>query len=270
MSNFEFRQDPLNRDWVIIAPLRSKRPDVAKGSEPVCPFCEGNEALTPREVYRLGKGRVNKPGWEIRVTPNKFPFAPIHEVVIHSPRHEENFFTFSKSKLIKIFKVYRQRYLEHQSKGQVFIFHNFGKEGAESLPHSHTQIAVIPSELTLRIPLMGIQENTFRATKYFNLFCPEASHWPAEVWIGPKARGESFGSISPSQTEDLAKAVALVLKKLEKFLRPEFPFNFYIYPAGDWYLRIIPRLKVLGGFEIGTNVFVNTADPVSTAKALGR
>jgi UDPglucose--hexose-1-phosphate uridylyltransferase len=44
----------------------------------------------------------------------------------------------------------------------------------------------------------------------------------------------------------------------------EFPFNFYIYPGGDWYLRIIPRIKTLGGFEIGTGVFVNTQSPEET------
>lgn len=44
----------------------------------------------------------------------------------------------------------------------------------------------------------------------------------------------------------------------------EFPFNFYIYPGNDWYLRLIPRVKTLGGFELGTNVFINTQDPKET------
>ena len=42
------------------------------------------------------------------------------------------------------------------------------------------------------------------------------------------------------------------------------PFNFYIYPQQDWYLRLIPRLKTLGGLEIGTGIFVNTQDPNET------
>ena len=44
----------------------------------------------------------------------------------------------------------------------------------------------------------------------------------------------------------------------------EFPFNFYISPRKGWYLRIVPRVKTLGGFEIGTNVSVNTQDPKET------
>jgi UDPglucose--hexose-1-phosphate uridylyltransferase len=46
----------------------------------------------------------------------------------------------------------------------------------------------------------------------------------------------------------------------------EFPFNFYIYPGIDWYIRIIPRLKLLGGLEVGTSLFVNTQDPKETFK----
>ena len=44
----------------------------------------------------------------------------------------------------------------------------------------------------------------------------------------------------------------------------EFPYNLSIYPYKDWYLRLIPRIKVIGGFEVGTNVFVNTQDPAKT------
>ncbi len=46
----------------------------------------------------------------------------------------------------------------------------------------------------------------------------------------------------------------------------EFPFNFYIYPEKNWYLRFIPRDKKLGGLEIVSNVFVNTGDPVDTIR----
>ena len=44
----------------------------------------------------------------------------------------------------------------------------------------------------------------------------------------------------------------------------EFSFNFYIYPGKEWYLRLIPREKILGGFELGTGVIVNTQDPAET------
>ncbi len=101
-------------------------------------------------------------------------------------------------------------------------------------------------------------------TKHFILFCPRSSQWPDEVWIAPKLRGRAFGEITGEEINDLA----LILSKLIPIfvLRHgnEFPFNFYIYPGGDWYLRIVPRLKVLGGFEIGTGIYINTQDPQET------
>ena len=51
----ELRKDPIVGRWVIIAPDRAKRP-IAVKNEPTstgssfCPFCEGNEANTPREI----------------------------------------------------------------------------------------------------------------------------------------------------------------------------------------------------------------------------
>ena len=46
-EDFRFIKNPISGKWVIIAPKRSKRPTVAKGTEPICPFCLGHEGLTP-------------------------------------------------------------------------------------------------------------------------------------------------------------------------------------------------------------------------------
>lgn len=43
-----------------------------------------------------------------------------------------------------------------------------------------------------------------------------------------------------------------------------FPLISIFIPAGDWYFRIIPRIKILGGFELGTGIMVNTQDPKET------
>jgi UDPglucose--hexose-1-phosphate uridylyltransferase len=115
----QLRQDPTTKEWVIIAAERSKRPhDFIKTKTPiekplykeVCPFCQGNEHLTPHEslAYRSG-GRADSQGWWVRVIPNKFPaLSPegslereetgffrmmdgvgIHEVVIENPIHNQ-------------------------------------------------------------------------------------------------------------------------------------------------------------------------------------
>jgi UDPglucose--hexose-1-phosphate uridylyltransferase len=64
------------------------------------------------------------------------------------------------------------------------------------------------------------------------------------------------------------ESLAYVLKRLISIFEirhgHEFPYNFYIYPRRDWYLRIMPRAKIAGGFEMATGIFVNTQDPADT------
>lgn len=272
MSDFEFLENPVSKKWVILAPRRSKRPDVAKGPEPVCPFCPGKESQEP-EVYRVG-GIYPDSNWQIRVVPNKFPFAPIHEIVIHSPDHHKNFGELSVDEVQLILKTYQQRYLTHQDSGQVYIFHNRGEAAGESLPHPHTQLAVLPFEVKTDIPRLdpmssvGLgprqEEQVHVETPHFYLFCPKTSQWPDELWIAPKKRGRAYGEITDEEIVNLSQVLTRLILIFTIRHRNVFPFNFYIYPGGDWYLRIIPRLKSLGGFEIGTGVYINTQNPQET------
>ena len=270
MSDFQFVQNPLSKKWIILAPRRAKRPDVAKGSEPVCPFCLGREK-EEKELYRVG-GIYPDANWQIRIIPNKFPFAPIHEIIIHSSDHHKNFGELPLSAVELILQTYRLRYNLHKNTGQPYIFHNRGEAGGESLPHAHTQLAVIPHDVKMdfvRLASDGDLPNVAKGqqkqeTKYFILFCPKSSQWPDEVWIAPRLRGRTFGEIMDEEIVDLSSILNRLISILGIRHGNEFPFNFYIYPGGDWYLRIVPRLKVLGGFEIGTGIFINTQDPIET------
>ncbi|MFH1536281.1 MAG: hypothetical protein ABIC96_04435 [Patescibacteria group bacterium] len=283
MADFKFLQNPISKKWVILAPRRAKRPDVAKGLEPPCPFCIGREK-DEEEVYRVG-GEKNDSNWKVLVVTNKFPFAPIHEIIIHSPDHQRNFDELSLAQVELIMKTYRQRYLAHKEKGQVYIFHNRGEAGGESLPHPHTQLAVIPFEVKLDIPRLdpsasthlspkplglesreeGLEHEVALETNFFYLFSPKTSQWPDEVWVAPKKRGRVFGEITDGEVSDLAYILQRLIKILNLRHGTEpLPFNFYIYPGGDWYIKFVPRVKSLGGFEIGTGIYVNTQDPKKT------
>jgi UDPglucose--hexose-1-phosphate uridylyltransferase len=101
-------------------------------------------------------------------------------------------------------------------------------------------------------------------TDHFQVFCPATSDWPDEVIIAPKRRRTRFGDATIDEIGDAAKTLQEVLHALSKHFKEEFPFNFYIYPLFDWYLRIIPREKVLGGFEMATTIPVVTRDPAQT------
>lgn len=216
MVDFTFLQNPLSKKWVISAPRRAKRPNIAKGVEPVCPFCVGREK-DEKEVYRVQRteNREQKPeegrqkpeetdgilspssvirdpssdicspssDWLVRVINNKFPFAPIHEIVINSPDHHKSFGEFPVEHVAIVFQAYRQRYQSHQDKGQVYLFHNRGKGGGESLPHSHTQLAVITPEMTSEIPRLdpGASATSSPAPVILgNGVAPESRSWTSQ------------------------------------------------------------------------------------------
>ncbi len=251
MADFKFLQIPGSGNWVISAPKRGKRPDQTKGEEPECHF----EPRIEPEIYSLN---------QVRVVVNKYPFAPIHEIIIHSDDHHKNFDEMPLSQSKDVFEVFRSRFREHKDKGQVYIFHNQGKNAGESLPHPHTQLVVIPKEVKLEIPPLRLGDEEIKELSSFYIFCPKTSEWPDEVWVAPKREGRSFGEATGEEIKELAFIVSRLIQIFDIRHGHEFPFNFYIYPKDGWYLRITPRLKILGGFEIGTNVFVNTQDPAET------
>ena len=81
----ELRRDPLLRRWVIIAPERradvlSRRAQKAPAApDGPCPFCPGNEAMNPTEIYVVRGERTahNPQGWYVRVIPDRQPLLRI-------------------------------------------------------------------------------------------------------------------------------------------------------------------------------------------------
>jgi UDPglucose--hexose-1-phosphate uridylyltransferase len=181
----ELRQDPATKQWVIIATERAKRPqDFVKSAPSVslpafqasCPFCPGNESMTPPETlaYRSG-GPANGPGWWVRVTPNKFPalvpegslsrqatdgfFRKMdgvgrHEVIIETPRHDLSIPMMEDKQVEEILLAYRERYLALREDPRfklIIIFRNHGPRAGTSLEHPHSQLVAMPIvPLTIR------------------------------------------------------------------------------------------------------------------------
>lgn len=262
MSDFQFLKDFSWNKWVVLDPKRSKRPNVSKQAVPHCPFCIGTEEHE-KELYRIG-GNPGDSNWQIRVIKNKFPFAPIHELIIHSPDHHKNIEDLPQDHVENLFAVYKERYLKNAKKGQVYMFHNRGEFAGESLPHAHTQLVAIPKEVMLEIHPPRKPDGETVETNFFTLFCPITSQWPDEVWIAPKRKGQYFGAIFEEEIIDMAFVMKRLIYIMSVRHGAAFPFNYYIYPGKDWYIRLIPRSKLLGAFEVGTGVWVNTQDPRET------
>ncbi|MDP3998912.1 MAG: DUF4931 domain-containing protein [bacterium] len=279
----KFVPDIKTKRWVVISPHRVGRPGAdeigLKGEKKVCPFCSGNEKLTPPEVFRVGEGETDKPGWRIRVVPNKFPITDTHEVIIHSPDHQKDIETLTHHEVVNLFKVYRERFLVHDKDGQVIIFCNHGRPAGASLDHPHSQLVVIPQQINLDALSLEPACNIVKETDYFIAYCPDFSQWPYEVWMVPKIRIKNqelrleesverkFGEINDREIENLVQLLQQILRQLRK-LFPDLYYNYYIYPGDNWYLRIIPRLVDRAGFELGTGLSVNIKDPTEAAREL--
>jgi UDPglucose--hexose-1-phosphate uridylyltransferase len=193
----ELRKDPVLKRWVIIATERASRPnDFKKKREDFpanqdlskCPFCPGNEFMTPPEVlaYRKPGTLANGPGWWIRVINNKFPAlnpegsldkkgigiydmmngVGYHEVLIETDDHFATPLSMSSSQFEEIIWGYRDRIIELSKDVRikyVIIFKNHGKGAGASLFHPHSQIIATPI-----IPAV-IKNEIDNAKEYFEL-----------------------------------------------------------------------------------------------------
>jgi UDPglucose--hexose-1-phosphate uridylyltransferase len=183
----ELRKDPIVDRWVIISPERANRPlghaDLAKAD---CPFCPGNEAMTPPQVLAFpdDEAQASSSGWSVRVVPNKYPaLVPeesgkiievdnyeirsglgAHEVIIESPRHVTDIASLSESQFEKILRAYRTRIMVLQADSRfryILVYKNQGNEAGATLEHAHSQLIALPM-----IPKQAVEEITAAKAYY--------------------------------------------------------------------------------------------------------
>ncbi len=273
--------DIKTQRWVVIAPGRTSRPEdttVPKSEATRCPFCAGNEGLTPPEVYRIGSGEKDKPGWQVRVVPNKYPITDVHEVIIHSPSDTDDIETLPLDQITKILTAYRDRFRAHMDNGQVLIFCNHGLHAGASLKHPHSQLVVIPKQINLDALSCEPINNIVKENTHYITFCPDFSQWPFEQWIAPKIGGNRFSDVFDADIPDLAAVLGEAIRRTAavyadarfESLHPNvaFGYNYYIYHGVNWFIRIIPRFVHRAGFELGTGLNVNIVDPSQAAQYL--
>ena len=108
------------------------------------------------------------------------------------------------------------------------------------------------------------------------MFAPYASQSPFEVWIFPKRHQSSFGSISGEEIKELAKILPKILFKFySKLNNPDYNYIIHTYltdtadkQAKHWFLQILPRLTPIGGYELGSGIFINIVMPEAAAEFL--
>ena len=329
----ELRKDPITQEWVVVATERARRPSdfthltIAEPDKPeyspTCPFCPGKEQLTPPEILAFRDGREpNRPDWWVRVVPNKFPALAIegdlnkrgvgmydmmagvgaHEVIIETPKHNQDPSQLSVNQMAEVLWAYRERYLDLRKDTRfkyILIFRNNGKVAGASLEHPHSQIIATPM-----IPIDVVNElegatryyqfrdrciwcdmvqqemsqgtRVVNATEHFLAFEPFASKFPFETWLLPKTHQASFAAMSRERMVEFAELLQDALGRISRCLNSP-PYNFALHTAPcdredsdvfHWHLVIMPRLTIAAGFEMGTGIYINVTSPEDAAKYL--
>jgi UDPglucose--hexose-1-phosphate uridylyltransferase len=171
----ELRRDPIVGRWVIVSTERSGRPkDLHIASSPppssaMCPFCPGQERLTPKEIlaYRPHGSDPNSPNWTVRVIPNKFPALHVegdmgreglglydrmngigaHEVIIETTNHKDSLADLPAKRVEDVLWAFRDRILDLKKDLRfryILIFKNHGAAAGATLGHSHSQLIALP------------------------------------------------------------------------------------------------------------------------------
>lgn len=225
----------------------------------------------------------------------------MHEVVVETPDHGAHPADYSIPHLAELIGAFRQRARAATASGfpHVTIFRNQFAPAGASLLHPHTQIVGLP-HATAAITRMHDNARRHRAATGRCLTCdviagdiadgsrviargpnlvayaPYASRFSFEVWIAPLAHPtQPFLRDAAQQDVELAELVRDVVFRIRSALRD--PAMNWVLHAGigpdpdqpdHWRFEILPRLARIGGFELGSGVFVNSVAPEDAASRL--
>ena len=171
----ELRRDPIGGRWVIVDTGHPNNPQDYEYEHHTlhgrdnCPFCYGNESMTPLEIDSIREpgSAANTPGWQVRVVPNKFPALQVegelgrrgagiydmlngvgaHEVLLETPYHEKDTPELTDQEVQNFLSMYVRRTQELEKDRRfkyIMIFKNYGLAAGASLEHPHTQIVALP------------------------------------------------------------------------------------------------------------------------------
>jgi UDPglucose--hexose-1-phosphate uridylyltransferase len=231
----------------------------------------------------------------------KYTRAGNHELIIESSEHNKTFATMSEIEVLNVVKMYVQRYkeLDDGKNLKTVMFKNHGAGSGASQRHPHSQVVsmmVVPGYVRLLLmdamnyfdrhgecvycKMLKYELNFCKRIIYENdnfvAYTPYASETPFGIEIYPKKHQAGLDQISDLEMISFSDCLRKVLKKLYialsnvdynlVFRNPPYSLSNSLYY--HWHLKIIPRLMVPGGFELGSNMSVNVVTPEKAASIL--
>ncbi len=228
-----------------------------------------------------------------------------HEVVIETPDHRKQMFDFSKEDFVYYLTLLQRRCRSLKKDKRlhyISIFKNSGQQAGASLIHSHSQIMAtgkVPAEIEKKIDFKrqyykrharALMDDLIYDEKKsvkriveendcFIAYCPYASQFAFETMVVNKKGYSCLEQMDFSDLHSLGEMLHSLFKRYREVLG-EFAFNmlFFTAPINDgendsrriyrFFIRIVPRLYNIAGFELSTGVYINAVLPEEAAKQL--
>jgi UDPglucose--hexose-1-phosphate uridylyltransferase len=200
--------------------------------------------------------------WLVRVVPNLYPALERQEVVVHSREHVRSLADLADEQFDVIAEAWQRR-RRAEPNGYLHALVNEGRGAGASLPHTHSQLAWLPSA-PAREPQPDGEEIMTRDG--VAAWSPRVARLPYEAAIAPE-RPEPDGFASDYLAPAL-KVLADLVRRLHRVEGPT-PLNAWLHNhESGWRLVLLPRLTILAALELGAGVYVNTLAPEEAAERL--
>jgi UDPglucose--hexose-1-phosphate uridylyltransferase len=267
-------RDPLSGRTVFVAPDRASRPIDASFAQTSlaqngphraegCPFCAGNERLTPPDRLRV---RGADGGWLARIVPNLYPVVRepgaatarggggtargVHEVVVESPRHENSILAIDPYDWRQVWRLCRDRLAmlaADRDLAWATIFKNSGPLAGASLEHVHSQIVAldfVPASIHAELIHAEASTDAFESLvreaeaggrivathgDLVALSAP-APRQPFETWIVSRQDHPTFSQAPDADADALAELTQWTVRRLQRVV-PGADYNWWLHQA---------------------------------------
>jgi UDPglucose--hexose-1-phosphate uridylyltransferase len=221
------------------------------------------------------------------------PADGAHEVIVNTPEHLTTLGSLSPDALAGAVSAWRERMRAHSDAALVHLIVNEGPDAGASLEHTHAQLYALPfvpaavarererarayHERTMGSHLLGDvaveeirrRERLVAVDDDAVLICPWASRSPFELRLIPRQPRARF-----EEDDGGTAMIATALGALRGALGSMPQFNLWVRTAPSgveefcWHVDIVPRLTIMAGFELGTEVPINVYPPERAAADL--
>ncbi|HWP34700.1 MAG TPA: galactose-1-phosphate uridylyltransferase [Thermodesulfobacteriota bacterium] len=230
-----------------------------------------------------------------------------HEVIIETPEHEATLATLPPRRVLDVLWAFQARINDLRNDTRfryVLVFKNHGEAAGATLEHAHSQLIalpIIPKEVVEELEGMRryyldkercllcdiVKQETAQQVRVVAedtqhlVIEPFAPRFPFETWLIPKRHEAAYEAASRDSLESLARLLSETLRRLDKVLgSPPYNFILHTFPlrqpasggydpaAYHWHFEVIPKLTRVGGFEWGSDFYINPTPPEEAAKFL--